>query len=444
MTLELGVAKIDITPEKPVPLAGFAIRENQPYSGIASRIFARVAFFRTTDSAGIPSMAILISADLLWWGNALAEEIRTTAARQWKVPKSCILLHGTHSHSGPQTSEDYHSLLGAPDPEYLRHLKAVIYEGIELAFQDLEQVELFKHRGECRLGVQRRVVQDGKAFMQVNRDGLVDPELLVYRFRRAKSEGDTAFDGRDEASDGEDKALFVHYAVHPVISRENLVSGEFLGEAMKLLEQSRGERCTAFYLQGCCGDINVDFTNEKSFLSGTQADIKAYGEKMRDAVENALQKPGRCLTPAAITGKEYELPLQFEALHDADEMARMAQSEEAPYREWAMHQIAEQRQRSFCIQTVTFGADFTIMAMNSEMVVEYGLYVKRATKGKMIPLPYTNGMIGYVPTAAQLKQGGYEAEGSIYYFNLPGKLARDTEQQVKALLEKAIRDVDDE
>ena len=70
----------------------------------------------------------------------------------------------------------------------------------------------------------------------------------------------------------------------------------------------------------------------------------------------------------------------------------------------------------------------SFLAINGEAVVDYGLFVKRRFAGTVIPLPYSNGMIGYVPTARQVGEGGYEAWESIFYFGLPAPFAPTAER----------------
>ena len=57
---------------------------------------------------------------------------------------------------------------------------------------------------------------------------------------------------------------------------------------------------------------------------------------------------------------------------------------------------------------IGIGAGLSFLAMNGEIVGEYGRHIKAATKGAVIPLGYSNGHTTYIPTALQLEQGGYE------------------------------------
>lgn len=72
--------------------------------------------------------------------------------------------------------------------------------------------------------------------------GPVDPEIGLLRFDRLK---------------GGVLAVVYNFAVHPI---QGVPSGgntaDLVGFASKAIEQSLGDGCTAFFLQGCAGDIN--------------------------------------------------------------------------------------------------------------------------------------------------------------------------------------------
>src|SRR5262249_37896202 len=70
-SMRLGISKVDITPSFPVQLAGFALRsELGAFESIAHRLFARIFVFATGGGEGESERkALLISADVLWWGS---------------------------------------------------------------------------------------------------------------------------------------------------------------------------------------------------------------------------------------------------------------------------------------------------------------------------------------------------------------------------------------
>jgi hypothetical protein len=82
----------------------------------------------------------------------------------------------------------------------------------------------------------------------------------------------------------------------------------------------------------------------------------------------------------------------------------------------------------------------SLLTMHAEMVVEYGLFAKAISAGKALPVSCCNGMIGYLPTAAQIAEGGYEPDGSTRYFLLPSRFSPAIEDDVKRAIERLTSD----
>lgn len=425
MTLLLGTAKIDITPKHPVPLAGFASRQNRPYTHIASRINMRIAHFLHVSPNGTANSAVVVSADLLWWGNQLSKEIREEVQRKLGIDSSSVLLHATHSHSGPQTANRLHLLLGEADPLYLQQLKSQVMDGIAQARNDLEPVSVWKGKGQCDIGIYRRKVQENKVFLKPNPAVPVDPEVQLFRFVRA---------------DHTDKAVFVHFAAHPVISQENVLSAEFPGVAMEMIEEQHDHSLTAFYVQGCCGDVNVNFVKDDQFSFGNENDVRFFARKLVVAVNEAFTAPFHPIeTDQPCYSKSCRLPLDFQNKLSRTDLVKMTSSD-SPYREWAEHQLKENGSRPVHLEItlLSLAKGLSFLAMNAEMVMAYGSFIKQISKDSVVPLPYTNGMIGYIPTAEQIREGGYEPDRSVYYFYLPARLSEHNESMIKKALHEMI------
>ncbi|WJH35502.1 neutral/alkaline non-lysosomal ceramidase N-terminal domain-containing protein [Paenibacillus sp. CC-CFT747] len=272
--LKLGTSKIDITPSHPVPLAGFAVRSGLgPCTEVSYPLYARIYVLETEEQpepvagpeeapepgeripehAGMPeragdaseagrggraaaSRAVLISADLIWWGSDRVPAFKEAVRRRFGLEPEAVLLHGTHTHSGPQTSALFTSYLGLPDPIYLDDLEERVLKGIGEALAGLEPVRVESGAGTSSLAVNRR----GHRVRPPERRE-TDRELSVIRFVR---------------EDGSPKGILVHYACHPVITDENKVSPDFVGVAMGAVEEKYGKDVVCGFLQGTCGDIN--------------------------------------------------------------------------------------------------------------------------------------------------------------------------------------------
>ncbi|MGG1554369.1 neutral/alkaline non-lysosomal ceramidase N-terminal domain-containing protein [Paenibacillus ferrarius] len=424
--LRLGVAKVDITPASPVPLAGFAVRSGLgAYEGISERLYARIFVW---DGGGGENggadptgrLAVLVSADLLWWGSDRVPALKRRICERFGIPEDAILLHGTHTHSGPQTSGRFTSYLGVMDAEYVDALERRVLDGIAEACAGLEPVRVGQASGQSPLGINRRGI------VQTPRDpGPVDHELRVIRFLR---------------EDGSTKGLLVHYACHPVITRDNRLSSEYAGVAMGIVERTVGGGAVAAFLQGTCGDINPG--DGTQVVRGDHAAVTAVGEAFAECVLAALAGPLQeaAACPLAWRKMRIELPLAPLPARAALEVTALAQG---VLGEWSA--IMLERYETLLpvipleIMLLQLADGTALLGMNAEVVVAYGLWIKFITGGTVLPMGYTNGMFGYIPTARQLEEGGYETHESTLYFGMPASFDPAVEQVMKEGLRELLR-----
>ncbi|MDF2668536.1 MAG: hypothetical protein K0R67_842 [Paenibacillus sp.] len=420
--LQLGCAKVDITPNYSIPLAGFAVRGNKPYEAVSSRIFLRVLLLQQTDADGASSKALLVSADLLWWGSDRIEAIREQLYNRYGLRPECVILNATHSHSGPQTSFNFHRLVGTADQAYVENLEALLYTAVEEAHHNMESVTIERGLGVCYNGIQRRKYVNGSVMGGPNPDGPIDHDLNVVRF--AEESGRT-------------KAVISHYACHPVLTTANEVSSEFTGFAMERLEREL-EGAVCLFMQGCCADINIFKESAPDSMDDHQL-IAYFGDKLAEAVLATLQAPMKLLQPAALSGTQVQVPLQLRPLASREELKAIVDDGKSPYDEWATEMLSrfEARDKTLTMEFIRLDVaeGLALLAMNAEVVVEYGLYLK-SLSADLLPVAYSNGMIGYVPMAYQLRHNGYEADESTYYFHMPAKLEPEIEAPVKLALER--------
>lgn len=88
-------------------------------------LFARIFCF----PAGAASPVALVSADLIWWDSERMEAMRRGIRAHDGLSKNAtIVLHATHNHSGPQTSQVFSALIGEASPAYLEMLENTIYK----------------------------------------------------------------------------------------------------------------------------------------------------------------------------------------------------------------------------------------------------------------------------------------------------------------------------
>ena len=416
LDLRLGVAKIDITPLRPLPLAGFARRQGH-FEGISHPLYARVFFFEQAEASGRRRRALVVSADLIWWGPERMPGLLRRLRERWGFEEPAVILHATHTHSGPQTSSRFVSLLGSPDQDYLELMEARLLPAIERAAENVEVVTVERGRGACHIGINRCTLIDGKIVGTPNPDGPVDPEVNVVRF---------------QTQSGRTKALLVHYTCHPTTTDARFVSAEFPGVAMQQVEQELGDGVVAAYLQGCCGDIRPALVREGAFYYGDR-EVRALGSTLAKEILAILQRPMQVLPARPLAGRAATVLLPFQALPTIAELEAKRQ-QPGIAGAWSRLLLADAGRIQPTIPLKLVALDLadglSLLAMDGEVTVEYGLFVKAHSGGRVLPMGYSNGMIGYVPTARQVAEGGYEAAGSCPYFGLPAPFAPALEERV--------------
>ncbi|GGD72901.1 neutral/alkaline non-lysosomal ceramidase N-terminal domain-containing protein [Paenibacillus nasutitermitis] len=421
--LHIGTAKVNITPSRPVPLGGFASRLGLGgFQGVSHPLYARILCFQHSVADGKTTLAVLGSADLLWWGSQMVEALKQRIRELCHV--DTVILHGTHTHSGPQIWDGFSEYGGSIDLAYIAELETTVLQGVEAAMSNMEPVTVDIGRGVCDIATNRRSKADDGIRIAPNPNGPVDRELTVLRYKSA----------HDERT----KAVLVHYACHPVVTSDNLISSEFTGVAMEELEQSIGDGAICAYLQGSCGDINPHDGD-----MGGDAQVVMLGCRLANDVNKVLAGAMRRVDSISLRSVRMSVELPLQALPEREYLESRL-GEPGVMGEWSRKLLSRQEgipaSMSLKMTGLALTEGFAVLAMNAEVVVEYGLYLKSASNKTVVPLAYSDGMIGYIPTARQLAEGGYEPIDSTYYFGLPAPFAPEAEGILREALDVVARE----
>lgn len=393
MGLLLGSAKIDITPEAPLALVGFGGREGF-YESVSRRLYARVWYFRQEDGeADGQQDAVLVQGDLLWWGNQIVHSLRPRLMSLFGLDEASVFLHASHNHSGPDTGTGFGTSALKTDKAYVALLEEKVIQGIRAAVKHLEPITIERGHGQCAIGVNRRKRINDEVVMGPNLEGVTDPEVTVLRFLRP---------------DGNLKGILFHFTCHPTTTMDNRISSEYPGAAMEALESKLGDGIAVSFLQGCCGDIRPGLIDEQGqFWKGSEREVDSLGEELAGVVMEVLETRMHPVRGGTMRKKRLtlELPLQ--------------------------QPTADVPHLGLELTYLRLAEDLGFLVMSGEMVVSYGLYAKARSRGAVLPMGYSNGMIGYVPTAQQLAEGGYESIGSIPFFGMPSPFAPELERMIQ-------------
>jgi hypothetical protein len=374
-TWKAGTATVCVTPEKFLWMAGYASR-NKPAEGKVQDLFAK-ALALEDESGG---RFVFVTMDLIGVPQSLHHAVADRSEKQFKLPKSGLLLNASHTHSGP-------SLRGSPTAEkdlenpkirdsyeYTKSVEDKIVGIIGKALSEMQPARLTWGHARCGFAMNRRrdytlPPDHPNAKLAPNPDGPVDHDVPTLRV---------------EAADGTLRAALFGYACHNTCLGFYNYCGDYAGYAQEYLQEHRKD-FVALFLMGCAGDQNP-YPRRSDVVPGvTDLELcQQHGRSLANAVEMAL-----ATNPRPVRGPVSSL-----------------------YEEVVLDYANEKRgSHPYPVQVVKFGNDITLVALGSETVVDYSLRLKRelAGAGAVWVAGYTNDYCGYIPSLRVLKEGDYEA-----------------------------------
>lgn len=270
--------------------------------------------------------------------------------------------------------------------------------------------------GNVEFAANRRVIRDGNwAGFGVQAGAPVDHSLPVMRATDAE---------------GAIVGTLVNYACHCTTlgGDFNAIHGDWAGVAQTEIEK-RFPGAKALIAIGCGADANPE-------PRGQLEHARAHGKELAAEVERVLSAPLKPLQTAP-SGVINEIPIYLDPLPDREEWIRRAESgggEASRARRMLrrLDQGAELPEKiDYTVQTWTFGKDLAMVFLAGEVVVDYSLRLKRQFDPERLWInAYANDVPSYIASKRIYPEGGYEVDGSMIYYDLPQRLAPDTEDRV--------------
>lgn len=425
--MKLGIGQAVLTPPVGTPLAGFGSRDHGS-EGVLDDLEARVLWFQEGDSA--ENAVCIITADLLGFGPQIISDILGTLSEEHGILPERVLMSASHTHSGPQI-DDLVIGTGATVPEVVSLVRDRILGAVRTAKSDLQPIALHAGTGLCEgFAINRRKMVDGHLQMAPNPLGPKDDKV-------------TAIVCRND-SDGRVRAVLFHFTCHPSTVGSYEVTADYPGVARRHIEKALGNGAIAAFLPGCCGDVRSFCTvmGAKAFRTGTAEDIGAFGTALGTEVVNIVRHATEPVTPKlSVKNISVDIPL---ARHPSrKELEELTRNGDALHKTWAWSILSKPfaNVREFHIQRIDLAKEVSLVAMNGEVCSEYGHFVRKQRPcSYTVPLGYSNGIIGYIPTADMFPDGGYEPDTSHIYYTLPSPFTPELEWIIQSGLRRIMSD----
>ena len=400
-----GVARTVITPDEPMWQAGYASR-TQASEGQLHDLWAKALVMEDADG----KRAVLVTTDLLGFPKGLSDRIRERLAAKYRLSKAQIILNSSHTHSGPVLQDALYDIYPLDAKQltkvrkYTLRLENQIVDVVGQAINALEPVELSAQNGVTRFQVNRRNNSEAKLSLQTELKGPNDYAVPVIKVVNAK---------------GDLKAVAFGYACHPTVLNGYKWSGDYPGFAQLELEKSH-PGVTALFFQGAGGDQNP-------LPRRTVALAQQYGRELAAAVERVLAEDMPKLSPRLTTAYS-EVNLPFASPPGRDELTKLTQAPgTADYeKRWASRMLEKMKRNEafpitypYPVQVWQLGNQ-PIISLGGEVVIDYAIKLKQLLGPSLFVMGYSNDVMGYIPSATILREGGYEGASSQMVYGLPG------------------------
>lgn len=404
---QVGAAKIDITPEYPIRLSGYGSRTNV-HAGVAQHLFAK-ALAIGNDSE---SPAVLVTVDNCAVPGTIREEVIRRLATKTKVRSERFAIASTHTHCAPMLMGVLANIFGRDIPaehlpaieRYTRELTDKIEQVVLTALANRRSAQLAWGIGNVEFAANRRTY----------RLKPIDHALPVLRV---------------VGENGQVMAIFTSYACHCTTIAIDSIHGDWAGCAQEALEREF-PGAVALTALGCGADQNP---NPRRTLEL----VLQYGESLATEAKRLVTGT---LTPihGALECRSKQIDLAFDTLPTRQEWQALAESKTSAIAYHAKKNLArlDRGERlpthlAYPVQVWSFGKDLVMVFLAGEVVVDYGLRLKREYDPRRLWVNgYANDVPCYIPSRRILEEGGYEGAGAMVYYDRPTRFANDVEERI--------------
>jgi hypothetical protein len=412
-TWKAGTAKINITPESPLWMAGFAARTH-PADGKLHDLWIKALALE--DANGLRS--VLVTADLLGLPKDLSDRIRQELKNQFNLSKSQIILNSSHTHSAPVLQNALVDIYPLDDiqikavRDYSNHLVNQFISLVGDAMGKLEPVKLYSGNGVSRFQVNRRNNDANTLHRASEINGPSDYAVPVIKV---------------ENGSGEIMAIAFGYACHPTVLSGYEWSGDYPGFAQIELEKLY-PGATALFFQGAGADQNP-------LPRHTVPLAQQYGRTLAAAVDGALNEPMQELNPVLKTSYS-EIDLALSTSPSREDLTAYIENSSGYQQNWAKRMLANLQSGQDFPQSYPFPlqvwklGEQAVMTLGGELVVEYAIQLKKIFGPEIFVMGYTNDVMAYIPSSAILREGGYEGATSQMVYGLPSTWASGIEIRI--------------
>lgn len=378
-----SVVKVDITPDEPKMLLGYAARKS---TGVHDRIYHRIVAM----DDGVKQF-FLVSTDICVMSPSEYDHVAAILQKELGIDPENFWWTLTHTHSAPEVG-----VPGLPevfmgdrykhdvDTAYTSLVERSLINGITEARSKLVKAKLGVGWGFSQANINRRAIdENGKASLGLNPEGAVDRKIGLIRL---------------DKEDGSPLALIANYAIHGTVlgPAQTEISGDAPGIVSEYVEQKLG--VPLLFINGAAGNLAPIYSVYPNPKAGHLSQFKVLlGDKILSANKEIVSGRSdiKLFTGSLIIETPRKPNLSWPK--DLERYTQTAANGE--------HMVL------LPARFLKINEDVAIWSLPVELFCEISNEIRDRS-----PFPftfffgYTNGWLGYLPTEKEWKYGGYEIE----------------------------------
>jgi hypothetical protein len=361
---------------------------------------------------------LIFSFDLMIVGSELQNAILSKLERLGFAPDEVMLL-ASHTHTAPATDQACEPL-GIPDTAFVNDAAAAAENLVrQIQQQQSSEVSLEVFQGKLDHSVSRRRFWPFPTFGRMYGFRLTS---IAFAPNPSAPRDERATVVLLRTSHGKLVGLIWHYTCHPTaVVPQDVVSADYPGAVRRALRERFGE-IPCVFAQGFCGDIRPNIKTSARWRTRLRQMIRmiASGPLFAPPSAEEWTRWSRSLAAGICDIARGEPVTTFSPASLQTGSARIALGEFFG---------GSTPDKMLAAQVMRIGEELEIVALSAEPSVEWQRALDEA-----IPVPsgrtrlyagYLGALFGYLPTAAQIPQGGYEVEGFQPLFGLSGHFKQD-------------------
>ncbi len=408
-----GVAKVKITPEQNIWMAGYAAR-TEPSKGVLHDLWAKAIFLE--DSLG--NTALLITSDLLGFPKDVSDRIRDSLNARLGLSRAQIILNSSHTHSGPVLTDALRSIypLNTEQKEVIeKYTNRLVSDIIDLAQQAknaLQPVSICSGNGVVRFQVNRRNNTGSNLTQLYELKGPNDYAVPVLKIENKNSEI---------------LAIVFGYGCHPTVLSGYKLSGDYPGFAQLEIEKNH-EGAVAMFFQGAGAD-------ENPLPRRTEALAKQYGTELAAAVERVLEEDMMKLG-SQLKAEYTEVMLNLKDPLSKNELEHLINNSDGYMKNWGEELLGKMKNGETIKSSYPYPVQYwqlgnqKIISLGGELLSGYSIKLKKIFGDDIFVMGYSNDVMAYIPTEQVLFEGGYEGETSQMVYGMPSVWEKGIENTI--------------